>query len=82
MDEPVAERVLRETPNESPDDIDLRDADRGYDDLEAGEERIVEPGSEDVDRYDTEKDAVGRGVREGESAMSAEESALHVTDRP
>jgi hypothetical protein len=81
-DEPIGNRVTREMPDVSADDIDLRDAERSYDDLEGGEGRIVEPGSEDVDAIDDEKDAIGTLVGEDEGAFSAEEAALHITDNP
>jgi hypothetical protein len=81
-DEPISERVQREVPNTRADDIDLRDADRSYDDLASDAERIVEPGGEDVDTFDNEKDTIGKLVGEDEGSMSAEEAALHVTDRP
>ena len=81
-DEPLAERVTREEPDVSLDDIDLRDAERTYDEIEGGTGRIVEPGSEDVDQIDDEKDAIGRLVGNDEGALSAEEAALHITDNP
>jgi len=81
-DEPLAERVTREVRDVGGDDIDLRDAERTYDELEAREGRILEPGSEDVDMTDEEKDAIGTLVGEDEGALSAEEAALHITDNP
>ena len=81
-DEPIGERVKRERRDVTADDIDLRDAERTYDELEGDEGRLVEPGSEDVDAIDDEKDAIATLVGEDEGALSAEEAALHVTDNP
>jgi hypothetical protein len=81
-DEPLADRVTREEPDMSAAGIDLADADRTYDELEDGTGRIIEPGSEDIDLIDDEKDAIGRLVGEDEGALSAEEAALHITDQP
>ncbi|HEX7169044.1 MAG TPA: DUF5709 domain-containing protein [Acidimicrobiales bacterium] len=81
--EPLADRVTRELPNLEPSDIDLADAERTYDELEAGMGgRLLEPGSEDVDVIDDEKDAIAALVGEDEGALSAEEAALHITDQP
>lgn len=81
-EEPLADRVTREVPDVSPDDIDLRDAERTYDELESGEGRLIDPGDEDVDVIDDEKDTIGTLVGEDEGALSAEEAALHITDTP
>lgn len=81
-DEPIADRVTRELPDVGPDDIDLTDSERTYDEIEAGDGRLLEPGSEDVDAVDAEKDAVATLVGEDEGALSAEEAALHITDQP
>lgn len=79
--EPIAERVTREVPDPTSDDLDVDDADRSYEALARGNGRIVEPGSEDVDRVDDEKDAVGT-MYDDEGAPSAEEAAMHITDQP
>ncbi|HVM09703.1 MAG TPA: DUF5709 domain-containing protein [Acidimicrobiales bacterium] len=81
-EEPLADRITREVPDLTPDDIDLRDADRTYDELESGTGRIIEPGSEDVGLIDDEKDVIGSLVGEDEGALTAEEAAIHVTDTP
>lgn len=81
-EEPLADRVTREVPDVSPADIDLRDAERSYTEIEAGGGRLLDPGDEDVDLVDDEKDAIGSLLGEDEGALSAEEAALHVTDNP
>lgn len=81
-DEPLAERVTREQRELGPDDIDLRDAERDYDDQRGPAGRLLERGSEDVDAVDDEKDAVASLVAEDEGAYSAEEAAMHLTDSP
>jgi len=85
LTEPAAQRLTRELPDVGPDDIDLADAEREYGELAEGDRldgRIVEPGSEDVDRWDDEKDVIGTLVGEDEGALTAEESAMHITDAP
>ena len=81
-DEPIAERVTREVPDPSADDLDVDAAldDDGIGDPLAG--RLVEPGAEDVDATDDEKDVIGALVGEDEGALTAEESAMHITDSP
>ena len=81
-DEPLSDRVTREVPDVTADDIDLRDAERTYDELEGDTGRLVDPGDEDVDTFDDENDVIGTLVGEDEGALSAEESALHITDQP
>jgi hypothetical protein len=44
--------------------------------------RLVEQGSEDVDDVDVEKDAVAHLVTDDDDDLSAEESAMHITDSP
>jgi hypothetical protein len=44
--------------------------------------RLVEPGSEDVDDVDDEKDAIAHLVSDDDRSLSAEESAMHITDSP
>jgi hypothetical protein len=44
--------------------------------------RLVEQGSEDVDAVDDEKDTVAHLATEDEDGLSAEESAMHITDSP
>ena len=83
IDEPIDQRVTRELRDLSPDDIDLEDADLGYGELGEGDPlggHLVEPGGEDVDRYDGEKDAIASLIGDDDSALSAEEAALHITD--
>ena len=79
-DEPIADRVRREVPETNPGDLDA-----GLDG-DVGEElggRLLEPGSEDVDALDEEKDSVASLVDDGdEGALSAEEAAMHITDAP
>lgn len=75
MDEPIAERVRREEP-----DFDEVAVGGAADAAIGG--RLLEPGSEDVDVVDEEKDAVATVVGEDEGALSAEESAMHITDSP
>ena len=74
-DETVAERSDREEP-----DFDQSDVARAADDAIGG--RLVEPGSEDVDAVDEEKDSVATLVTEDEGALTAEEAAMHITDSP
>jgi hypothetical protein len=76
MDEPLADRVLREEP-----DFDASTVGQAADEAIGG--RLLEPGSEDVDVLDEEKDSVAElvgGLDEG--GLSAEESAMHITDSP
>lgn len=81
-EEPLADRATREVPDVSPDDIDLRDAERTYAEIEAGGGRLLDPGDEDVDLVDDEKDAIATLLGEDEGALSAEEAAIHVADNP
>jgi len=74
MDEPIADRVLREEP-----DFDESSVARAADDAIGG--RLIEPGSED-DVLDEEKDSIASLVTDGEEGLSAEESAMHITDSP
>lgn len=81
-EEPIAERVTREVADTSPDDLDV-DAILDEDGIgDALDGRLVEPGSEDVDVLDDEKDVVGTLVGEDDGALTAEESAMHITDAP
>ena len=80
-DEPIADRVTRELPDLDAGDIDLTDAERSYDDVAGPTGRLVEPGSEDVDVTDDEKDAIGTLFGD-DGALSAEEEAIHLTDSP
>ena len=73
-DEPIADRVLREEP-----DFDESSVGRAADEAVGG--RLLEPGSEDVDVLDDEKDSVATLV-DDDGALSAEESAVHITDSP
>ena len=76
VDEPLADRVLREEP-----DFDESTVAQAADEAIGG--RLLEAGSEDVDAIDDEKDSVATLVGDdGESALSAEESAMHITDSP
>lgn len=76
LEEPIAERVLREEPDFGSEDF-AAEADEGI----GG--RLVAPGSEDVDVLDAEKDEIAMLVGEGdESGLSAEEAAMHITDSP
>src|SRR6476661_2824538 len=74
-DELLADRVLREEP-----DFDEGAVGQAADDAIGG--RLIEPGSEDVDAIDDEKDAVASLATDGEGGLSAEESAMHITDSP
>ena len=74
-DEPIADRVRREEP-----DFDASAVGQAADDAIGG--RLIEPGSEDVDAVDEEKDSVADLVSDGEGALSAEEDAMHITDSP
>jgi hypothetical protein len=73
--ESVADRTLREEP-----DFDETNVARAADDAIGG--RLLEPGSEDVDAVDDEKDSIASLVTEDEGALSAEEAAMHITDSP
>jgi hypothetical protein len=75
-DEPLADRVRREEP-----DVEESSVAQAADDARL-EGRLVEPGSEDVDSVDEEKDAVGSLVADDDGAQSAEEAAMHITDNP
>lgn len=44
--------------------------------------RLIERGSEDVDAVDDEKDSVADLGDDDGAALSAEEAAMHITDRP
>jgi hypothetical protein len=70
--ESLEDRLRREEP-EADADTPRRGGLRG---------RLVEPGSEDVDSVDEEKDSVGSLVEDDDDAQSAEEAAMHITDRP
>ncbi len=67
LQEPIAERVLREQPDFEPGD----DGALG---------RIVEPDQGMVD-FDTEERVIGTMTGD-DMGMSAEESAMHITDTP
>lgn len=73
--ESVADRSLREEP-----DFDESSVGQAADAAIGG--RLLEPGSGDVDEIDDEKDSVATLVTEDEGALSAEESAMHITDSP
>lgn len=73
--ESVADRSLREEP-----DFDESSVAQAADAAIGG--RLVEPGSGDVDEIDDEKDSIATLVAEDEGALSAEESAMHITDSP
>lgn len=75
MDEPIADRVLREEP-----DFDESTVGRAADEAIGG--RLIEPGSEDVDVLDEEKDSIAALVTDGEVGLTAEEAAMHITDSP
>ncbi len=77
LEEPIAERVLREEPE--PDIDEILAADLDDDDLVGG--RLIAPGGEDVDGVDVEKDEVALLVPD-EGALTAEEAAMHITDAP
>ena len=74
-DEPLADRVLREEP-----DFDEVGTAQEADEAIGG--RLIEPGSEDVDAIDDEKDAIATLATDEEGGLSAEESAMHITDSP
>lgn len=74
-DEPLEDRLLREEPDVSA--ADIGDADEAVLDGQ-----LLEPGSEDVDVSDDEKDTVARLVGEDETGLTAEEAAMHITDSP
>ncbi len=78
--ETVADRLFREEPEVSPDDIDEADADLPMGGMSSG--RFLAPGDEDVDALDDEKDVVASEVIGDGDALSAEEAAMHVTDQP
>ena len=73
--EPIADRVLREEP-----DFDESTVGQAADEAIGG--RLLEPGSEDVDVLDEEKDSIATLVTDGEDGLSAEEAAMHITDSP
>ncbi len=77
QEEPLAERVRREEPE--PDIDDILGADLDDDDLMGG--RLVAPGGGDVDAVDVEKDELALLIPD-EGAMTAEESAMHITESP
>src|SRR4051812_14502627 len=70
-DEPLADRINREEP-----DFDMGGVPDAADHAIGG--RLIEPGSEDVDAIDDEKDAVASLATEDEGGLSAEESAVHI----
>jgi hypothetical protein len=73
--ESVADRTDREEP-----DCDETSVAEAADEAIGG--RLLEQGSGDVDEIDDEKDSVASlGDDEG-AALSAEESAMHITDSP
>jgi hypothetical protein len=73
--ESVADRTDREEP-----DFDETSVAEAADEAIGG--RLLEQGSGDVDEIDDEKDSVASlGDDEG-AALSAEESAMHITDSP
>jgi hypothetical protein len=73
--ESVADRTDREEP-----DVDVTSVAEAADEAIGG--RLLEQGSGDVDEIDDEKDSVASlGDDEG-AALSAEESAMHITDSP
>jgi hypothetical protein len=75
-DEPLADRVLREEP-----DFDESTVGQAADDAITGQ--LLEPGSEDVDVLDEEKDSVATIVgSDDDLGQSAEEAAMHITDSP
>lgn len=75
LEEPIAERVLREEP-----DFGAEDFEADADDTLGGQ--LLAPGSEDIDVLDAEKDEIASLVGDDEGALSAEESAMHITDSP
>ena len=75
MDEPIADRVQREEP-----DFDESSVAQAADEAIGG--RLIEPGSEDIDVLDEEKDSIATLVTDDENALTAEESAMHITDSP
>ena len=75
MDEPIADRVQREEP-----DFDESSVAQAADEAIGG--RLIEPGSEDIDVLDEEKDSIATLVTDDEDALTAEESAMHITDSP
>jgi hypothetical protein len=75
--ESVADRTLREEP-----DFEESSVAQAADDAIGIGGRLLEPGSEDVDVLDEEKDSVATLVTEDEGALSAEEAAMHITDSP
>lgn len=75
MDEPIADRVLREEA-----DFEESSVAQAADDAIGG--RLIEPGAEDVDVLDEEKDSIAALVTDGEGGLSSEESAMHITDSP
>jgi hypothetical protein len=72
-DEPLSERVLREQP-------DFGEG-GGPDDEPELHARLLDPGDEDVDTIDDEKDSIGELV-DDEGGLSAEEAAIHITEEP
>lgn len=85
LQEPIAERVTREVPDVQPGDVDPDAADYEYGELRDGDAitgRFIDPGDDDVDDYDDEKDVIASLVGEDETAPSAEEAAMHITDLP
>ena len=80
MQEPLAERVLREEPDFDEDDLELEldDEDLASDVDHVG--RLVEPES-GVDEIDETKEVVAFEAEDA-SDMTAEEAAMHITDEP
>jgi hypothetical protein len=84
--ESIAVRLAQEEPELTEDDIDLRFADDEpvMAGLAAGQ--LLQPGDEDVDVADDDPAMVAAagagGTRGGGIALSAEEEAVHFTDRP
>jgi hypothetical protein len=75
--ESLEERMKREQPEITAEDIVMEDEEGRP--LEA---RLINPGDEDVDAIDTEKDSVAFEASDGETGLSAEEAAMHITTEP
>lgn len=63
------------------DDEGIPDPDTAVDGEQESHPRLIDPGDEDVDTVDVEKDSIATMV-EGEGALSAEEAAMHITEEP
>lgn len=80
LDEPLAERVWREEPEVRPGDPDTAGIHTGVVEEDAVN-RLASPQAE-LGELDVTKDEVAHELHDEPTALSAEESAMHVSDAP